>query len=48
MFLWRLLKHPDWDWLVLRDRIAYLVSLGCFLFLMAMGASSLYHHGVGH
>lgn len=48
MFLWNLLKHPQWDWLTFWDRVAYLISLACFLFLMSLGAQALYHHGVGH
>lgn len=48
MFLWRLLKHPDWDWLTIRDRIAYLVSLAFFLGLMGIGASAVFHWGAHH
>lgn len=48
MFLWNLLKHPQWDWLTFRDRIAYLISLACFIFLMSLGARAMFHWGVNH
>lgn len=48
MFIWKLLKHPDWDWFSFWDKFAYVISLACFLGLMSLGARSVFHWGVHH
>lgn len=39
--LLRLFMPPEWPWWRVIDRLAYVVSLSLFLFLMAVGARTV-------